>query len=31
MFLGKSASDAVEIACLFEHNCGNGVDTLELP
>jgi len=31
MYLGKCAADAVEIASLFEHNCGNGVDTLELP
>lgn len=30
MHLGKSAREAVEIACLFEQNCGNGVDVLEL-
>ncbi|MDB4876446.1 MAG: hypothetical protein JWM41_2892 [Gemmatimonadetes bacterium] len=28
MHLGKSAREAVEIACLFDENCGNGVDTL---
>ena len=31
MHLGKSARDAVEIACLYETGCGNGIDTLELP
>jgi len=30
MHLGKSAAEAVEIACLFDIGCGNGVDTLEL-
>ena len=30
MHLGKSAREAVEIACLFDVNCGNGIDTLEL-
>lgn len=28
MHLGKSAQEAVEIACLFDTGCGNGVDTL---
>jgi len=28
MHLGKSAREAVEIACLFDESCGNGVDTL---
>jgi hypothetical protein len=28
MHLGKCAREAVEIACLFDENCGNGVDTL---
>jgi len=30
MHLGKSAREAVEIACLFDVNCGNGIDTLAL-
>lgn len=30
MHLGKSAREAVEIACLFQSDCGNGVDVLEL-
>lgn len=30
MHLGKSAREAVEIACLYDMNCGNGIDTLEL-
>lgn len=30
MHLGKSASEAVEIASLFETGCGNGVDVLRL-
>ncbi len=30
MHLGKSAREAVEIACLFDVNCGNGIDTLDL-
>ena len=29
MHLGKSAKEAVELACLFDINCGNGVDFLE--
>lgn len=28
MHLGKTAREAVEIACLFDENCGNGVDVL---
>lgn len=27
---GKTAREAVEIACLFDNGCGNGVDTLTL-
>ena len=30
MYCGKTAREAVEIACLFDPNCGNGIDTLEL-
>jgi ATP-dependent protease HslVU (ClpYQ) peptidase subunit len=30
MYLGLNARQAVEVACQFEANCGNGVDTLEL-
>lgn len=30
MYLGKSAREAVEVACHFENSCGNGVDTLTL-
>lgn len=30
MYLGKTAHEAVEIACVFDPNCGNGIDTLEL-
>ena len=30
MHLGKSAREAVEIACLFDESCGNGADTLTL-
>lgn len=30
MHLGKCAREAVEIACLFDESCGNGVDTLTL-
>jgi hypothetical protein len=29
MFLGKSAVEAVELACHFDCSCGNGIDTLE--
>ena len=28
MYLGKTAKEAVEIACLFDSGCGNGVDVL---
>ena len=28
MHCGKTATEAVEIACLFDCNCGNGVDVL---
>lgn len=28
LYLGKSAIEAVEIACLFDASCGNGIDTL---
>lgn len=30
MHLGKSAKDAVQLACDLDMNCGNGIDTLEL-
>ena len=30
MHLGKTAREAVEVACLFENGCGNGVDELTL-
>lgn len=30
MHLGRSAKEAVEVACCFDVNCGNGIDTLEL-
>lgn len=30
MYLGKNASDAVAVACVFQTDCGNGIDTLEL-
>lgn len=30
MHCGKTAREAVEIACLFETSCGNGIDTLTL-
>ena len=30
MHLGKSAREAVEIACLFDSGCGNGIDELTL-
>lgn len=29
MYLGCDAKKAVEIACLFEVNCGNGIDVLD--
>lgn len=28
MYLGKIAAEAVEVACKFDVNCGNGVDVL---
>jgi len=30
MHLGKSAREAVEVACLFEIGCGNGITAVEL-
>ncbi|MRW82888.1 hypothetical protein GJ698_02135 [Pseudoduganella sp. FT26W] len=30
MFLGKSAKEAVEVACALDITCGKGIDTLEL-
>ena len=30
MYLGKTARESVEIACLFESSCGNGIDELKL-
>lgn len=30
MYLGRSAREAVEIACVFDVGCGNGVDELRL-
>lgn len=30
MYLGRSAKEAVEVACVFQSDCGNGVDVLEL-
>jgi ATP-dependent protease HslVU (ClpYQ) peptidase subunit len=30
MFLGKTAREAVEVACALCPTCGNGIDTLEL-
>lgn len=30
MHCGKTAAEAVEIACMFNSGCGNGVDTLAL-
>ncbi|MDR2213955.1 MAG: hypothetical protein LBE21_10075 [Pseudomonadales bacterium] len=29
MALGKTAVEAVELACRFQSDCGNGIDTLE--
>lgn len=28
-WLGKTAAEAVDVACKFDSGCGNGVDTLE--
>lgn len=30
MHCGKTAREAVEIACLYDNGCGNGIDVLEL-
>jgi hypothetical protein len=30
MFLGCDAKRAVEVACQFQTDCGNGIDTLRL-
>lgn len=30
MFCGKTAREAVEVACALDPGCGNGIDTLEL-
>ena len=30
MYLGKTAKEAVEVACVFDTDCGMGVDTIEL-
>ena len=30
MYLGKSAREAVKIACVFDTGCGNGIDAFEL-
>lgn len=30
MYLGKSAREAVEVACVFQTDCGLGVDVLEV-
>lgn len=31
MYLGRTAREAVEVACVFQTDCGNGVDVLEAP
>lgn len=31
MHLGKTAREAVEVACHFDSGCGNGVDEIEFP
>lgn len=31
MHLGRNAVEAVQVAILFDENCGNGVDTLTFP
>lgn len=31
MYLGKTAKQAVEVACALDAYCGNGIDTLTLP
>jgi len=30
MYCGKTAREAVEIACVFDPGCGNGIDVLEI-
>lgn len=30
MYLGRTAEEAVRVACAFQSDCGNGVDTLRL-
>ena len=30
MYLGKTAAEAVAVACALDSGCGNGIDTLEL-
>lgn len=30
LYLGKTAREAVEVACALDINCGKGIDTLEL-
>jgi ATP-dependent protease HslVU (ClpYQ) peptidase subunit len=30
IYLGKTAREAVEVACALDSGCGNGIDTLEL-
>jgi ATP-dependent protease HslVU (ClpYQ) peptidase subunit len=30
LHLGKTAAEAVQVAIDLDHNCGNGIDTLEL-
>ena len=30
LYLGKTAREAVEVACALDSGCGNGIDTLEL-
>ena|SRR3990167_897099 len=30
MYLGKTAREAVEVACHFDISCGNGIDTMTL-
>ena len=30
MYLGKTAREAVEVACALDSSCGNGIDTLTL-
>ena len=30
MYLGKTAREAVEVACVFQSDCGNGIDEIVL-